>query len=50
LAKSLIIYFQYNIESVYFFYSSPVFRLIQSVCPEFECLMTLTKCSCSEGC
>ena len=27
LAKSLIISFQYNIESVYFFYSNPVFDL-----------------------
>jgi len=27
LTNSLIISFQYNIESVYFFYSDPVFRL-----------------------
>jgi len=27
LAKSLIISFQYNIESVYFFYSNPVFKI-----------------------
>ena len=26
MAKSLIISFQYNIESVYFFYSNPVYR------------------------
>jgi hypothetical protein len=29
LAKSLIISFQYDIESVYFFYSNPVFDCIQ---------------------
>ena len=28
LAKALIISFQYNIESVYFFYSNPVFLFI----------------------
>jgi hypothetical protein len=27
LAKSLIISFQYNIESLYFFYSNPVYDL-----------------------
>jgi hypothetical protein len=26
-AKSLILYFQYNIESVYFFYSNPVHKI-----------------------
>ena len=30
MAKSLIISFQYNIESVYFFYSNPVLRTVNT--------------------
>jgi len=31
LAKPLIISFQYNIESVYFFYSNPVYERLKSL-------------------
>ena len=37
LAKSLIISFQYNIESVYFFYSNPVFCFASLVLANFMC-------------
>jgi hypothetical protein len=39
LAKSLIISFQYNIESVYFFYSNPVYAIVGHVCE--LCTVTL---------
>jgi hypothetical protein len=32
LAKSLIISFQYNIESVYFFYSNPIYSVAERMC------------------